>query len=661
MRRRQLLLTGGVAFTLLCIASLLRLGSDTTSLSDGILDTPRAHAPDSSFDSHGDHPAHAPDVTGHRNDGHALDIQSGSSASSSPSSSKANLKFKPAPAGVHPVQFLIAEAEKELEATRARQSTNLAQAVAEYRRRYGIPPPPNFNKWFEFAQAKGVQLIDEFDMVHESITPFWGLKPSTIRERATEALGFDNALLGVQIRNGKITHMDGGADWQREATSGMMGTFLKWLPDMDLCFNLHDESRVVVPHDDMARLVRKAKELNMPAANIPSPKNRFTEKPKGLNDGTRFEESKLTRFNVFAHQPTWTHSRMSCPPDSPSRALEEEDRNDDVSRYGMSELGFVYNVSAMSDICYTPSLSSTFGFFDRPNAYNIVHDLFPIFSQSKISSYADILYPSPWYWYEKVHYDESQDMPWEQKKGRLYWRGSTTGGFSRNGGWRRQHRQRFVQKINAVDSAKILSKAGSGPKENWGTQAVPRGDYKHLMDVYFSGVGQCDPGDCVAQKEFFNIQGHAEQHDAWGFKYLLDIDGNAFSGRFYAFLRSRSLTYKWAVFREWHLEWLKPWAHYIPLSLQGDDWVEAVRYFADREDGTAEAERLANQQREWADKVLRHEDMEVWFFRLLLEYALIDSFARSLTYLLTHSHSPTHHLTFIYPCCRPPILLLTRG
>ncbi|KAI0506759.1 hypothetical protein F5B22DRAFT_436253 [Xylaria bambusicola] len=623
MRRRQLLLTGVVAFILICLASIFRLGSGS-SLSDGILDHPQGHAPDTGLGGQPPRPAPASDK-GSNQDGtrKSEDNSQSSSASSSFAGSSPDLKYKPAPRDVHPIHFLVTQAEKELQATRAKQSKTLGQAIAEYRRRYGIPPPPNFNKWFEFAQAKGVQLIDEFDMVHESITPFWGLKPATIRERATEALGFDNALLGIQIRNGKITHMEGGADWQREATAGMMGKFLKWLPDMDLCFNLHDESRVVVPYDDMARLVRKAKEVNMPAANIPNPKNAFTEKPKGLNDGTRFEETKLTRFNVFAHQPTWTHSRLSCPPNSPARGLEEDERNDDVSRYGMSDLGFVYNVSAMSDICYSPTLSSTFGFFDRPNAYNIVHDLFPIFSQSKISSYADILYPSPWYWYEKVHYDESQDMPWEEKVNKFYWRGSTTGGFSRNGGWRRQHRQRFVQKINAADNAKILSNAGGTRKEKWETVAVPRGDYRHLMDVYFSGVGQCDPGDCVAQKEFFNIQGHAEQHDAWGYKYLLDIDGNAFSGRFYAFLRSKSLTYKWAIFREWHLEWLKPWAHYIPLSLQGDDWVEAVRYFADREEGRAEAERLANQQRDWAEKVLRHEDMEVWFFRLLLEYGRV--------------------------------------
>lgn len=515
---------------------------------------------------------------------------------------------------------LITDAERDLEATKNRQSKTLQEAAAEYRRRYSLPPPPNFDKWFEFAQSKGVQLIDEFDTIHELITPFWGLRPATIRARAKEALGFDNALLGVQIRDGKVSYMQGGSDWQREATQGMMSLFIQHLPDMDLAFNIHDEPRVVVPHEDMVRLVEIAKGRNMPAANaVLVPRNAFTPKPKGLNEGSRFEETKLTRFNVFAHQPTWTHSRMSCPPNSPARELEEDERTDEVGGYGLSELGFVYNVTAMSDICLSPSLGETYGFFDRPNAYNVVHDLFPIFSQSKISSYADILYPSPWYWYEKVAYDEDRDMEWAKKTDQLYWRGSTTGGFSRNGGWRRQHRQRFVRKINAADQAKVLVNRGDEANPDWQVKEVPRGDYRDLMNVFFSHVGQCDPGDCDAQREFFTVKGHADQQDAWGYKYLLDIDGNAFSGRFYAFLKSRSLVYKFAVFREWHFEWLRPWVHYIPLSLQGDDWLESVRFFGDGALGKKEAERMAMQGRDWANKVLRREDMEVWFFRLLLE------------------------------------------
>lgn len=595
MRPRQILTLGAIVLFCFCIFTLFNLGAP-----QGRAILPTATTPKSP-------PAQHPDA-GPRPPGTGTD------------NGEPRSQFKPAPGGSHPMWHLIKDAETKLEETKTRQSKTLQEAVTEYRRRYGIPPPPNFDKWFEFATSKGVQLIDEFDMIHELITPFWGLKPSTIRERAMEALGFGNQLLGIQIRNGKISYLQGGGDWQRDATEGMMKSFVAHLPNMDLAFNIHDEPRVVVPDDDMSRLVDVAKNKNMKKANaVTNPRNTFT-KPKGLNDGTYFTETKLTRFNVFAHQPTWTHSRMSCPADSPARALEESDRVDDVEKYAMSDLGFVYNDTAMADICYSPSLSSTYGFFDRPNAFNIVHDLFPIFSQSKISSYNDILYPSPWYWYEKVAYEESKDMAWEAKKDQLYWRGSTTGGFSRNGGWRRQHRQRFVQKINMADQAKVLVNRGDETHPKWEVKEVPRGDYKDIVNVAFSHVGQCDPGDCDAQKEFFQVTSRVEQQDAWQYKYLLDIDGNAFSGRFYAFLKSRSLIYKYTIFREWHYEWVKAWAHYIPLSLHGEEWLESVRFFGDGDLGKKEAERIALQGRDWANKVLRKEDMEVWFFRLLLEY-----------------------------------------
>lgn len=533
---------------------------------------------------------------------------------------KGGPKPKEAPdSGSHPIRFLIDDAERDLAAKRKSQSKTLEDAVKEYRRRYGMPPPPHFDKWFAFAKSNGVQMVDEFDTIYDLITPFWGLKPKTIRSRAKEALGGDNNLVGVAIRNHEVTYIQGGLEWQQNATKGMMEKFIQYLPNMDLAFNIHDEPRVVVPHDDLARLVKKAKDETMPAANKNErPTNDFSMDAPELNDGRSFDETKKSRFNVFAHQPTWTNSRMSCPPDSPARILEDDERSDDLSRYGMSELGFVYNATAISDICLTPSLSSTYGFFDRPNAYNVVHDLFPIFSQSKISSYGDLIYPSPWYWYEQVAYDEEKDVAWKEKANKLYWRGSTTGGFSRNGGWRRQHRQHFVQKINARDQVKIMVNHGGNENPHWEVEEVPRSEYSDLVDVQFSHIGQCDPGDCEAQIQFFNPVEHVDQQDAWKSKYLLDMDGNAFSGRFYAFLQSRSLVFKLAVFREWHYEWLKPWAHYIPLSLQGDDWLEAVRFFDDNE-RNSEAERIAMAGRDWANKVVRKEDMEAWFFRLLLE------------------------------------------
>ncbi len=521
----------------------------------------------------------------------------------------------------HPIHQLITKAELDFDSLKSRQSKTLAEAVDEYRRRYKLSPPPNFDQWFQLAKERNVRLIDEYDTIYHALLPFWALDPAVIRKRAREALGFDNAFIGVLIRDGVVVTAAGGSEWQQKSTTSMLASFVKYLPDMDLPFNVHDEPRVIVPSDDLSRMIATAKDKTMPISfTTPLPRNAWSPRPADVDDGKSFSESKTTRFNEFAHQPTWTHSRLSCPPESPARALDESMR-DDPSSFTFSELGLISNHTAFSDICLSPSLREKFGFFDRPNAFKIVHDLFPIFSQSKISSYQDILYPSPWYWSGKVAYREKDDTPWENKKKQLFWRGSTTGGFSRNGGWRRQHRQLVVDKMNALDKAKIFSNQSQSDSAtvSWRSREVQRQDYKDMFDVKFSHVGQCDPGDCAAQKEYFEVVKPTKPHDAWSYKYLLDMDGNAFSGRFYAFLQSASMIFKMAIFREWHEEWLQPWIHYVPLSLQGDEYLESVRYFEEEEIGKLQARRMADQSSEWARQALRNEDLEVWLFRLLLE------------------------------------------
>lgn len=542
----------------------------------------------------------------------------------------------------HPAAQLTEEAERSFQKVVSRQSKTLGQAVEEYRRRNGIPPPPHFDKWYEFAVRNGVQLIDEFDTITRSLLPFWALSPATIRERVRLALGDEeNALIGVMIRDGNVVKIEYGQEWQQQATVGMMKEFIQYLPDMDLAFNIHDEPRVVVPSDELSVLVRKGQE-NMQAAvkTDQPPRGAFSPRPSDLGDGKRFEVATTSPFNRFAHQQTWTHARLSCPIGSQARNYEDN-AADNYTSYAAGPLNYIYNQTAFADICNSPSFSSTFGFFERPNAFNIIHELLPVFSQSKISSFQDILYPSPWYWFGKVGYDENHDTTWENKTNSLYWRGSTTGGFSRNGGWRRQHRQHIVKRLNAHDKAKIL--VDSDEKLGLVVQEVNRQDYERFIDVKFSHIGQCDPGDCDAQKEFFHVTERVDGQDAWYYKHLLDMDGNAFSGRFYAFLRSKSLTYKMALFQEWHQDWLWPWIHYIPLSLNTSEHLDLVRWFGggdaqpehsdDADDDKAKANKggngdsagekkareIAERSTEWAEKVLRNVDFEVWFFRLLLE------------------------------------------
>jgi hypothetical protein len=42
-----------------------------------------------------------------------------------------------------------------------RQSKTLSQAVAEYKRRYGRPPPKGFERWWSFARQNNIKIVDD--------------------------------------------------------------------------------------------------------------------------------------------------------------------------------------------------------------------------------------------------------------------------------------------------------------------------------------------------------------------------------------------------------------------------------------------------------------------------------------------------------------------
>ena len=417
----------------------------------------------------------------------------------------------------------------------------------------------------------------------------------------------------------------------------MTRNFVHMLPDMDIAFNAHDEPRIVVPHDELSQMISHARSGSMrKASENEELRNDFSARPSDMTSGRRIQEYSVSRFNEYAHQNTWVPSRLSCSPNSPARDFTEASE-DNTTAYATGRLGFIYNTTAFSDVCLSPSLKGRHAFFDRPNAFSVAHDLIPIFSESKISSFQDIPFPSLWHWYGKLFsnttsdmhlkneelYEEEKDPVWQNKTNVLWWRGSTTGGYSREGGWRRQHRQRVIRKFSGLDKTNILREPDVNGTSEWSPERVRRSQYQHLVDVKFSGICQCDPGDCEAQQEFFDVAPFANVSSTWQHKHLLDMDGNAFSARFYGLMRSRSLVYKMAVFREWHDEWLKPWLHYIPLSLHGNEYLEVIRYFSEEGEGNELARQLASSKREWAMKALRREDMEVWFFRLLLEYGRV--------------------------------------
>jgi Glycosyl transferase family 90 len=517
----------------------------------------------------------------------------------------------------HPIEVLVERSRKEFQQTLGKQSTTLSQTVKEYKRRNGMHPPPKFDVWYDFATSNNVVMIDEYDMINDMLRPLWGLPPAAIRESARNFLGYSNTglsyFVGLFIRNRRVVpteikHFRDGHQFGDRVTM-MMEKFVNHLPDMDLIFNGKDEPTIILPHDELHQLVQLAHNRKQPKVRTPS--NSFT-RPSDLSDEIQLHYG--SDLYSIARMTAWNRLIASCPLDSPARL---DHGTDLTSSFAYGPLGFIYNVTAFKEVCNQPSLPYHHGFFDQA-ATLITSPVFaPVFSVSKASIFNDIIFPTV-YLYMDEGYDEQKDIAWAQKRDQLHWRGGTSTGFTTTEGWRRHHRQRFVKAVNNItDAVKVLRKEGDVWEEAYLEPRVAR----ELFDVKISKISDLTTSEAEAEQvQELGVAPYEDRQMLWQWKFLLDIDGLGQSGRYYALLRSKSLVFKCSMIREWHDEWLRPWVHYVPLGLNGSDWFEAVRYFALDETGQALGESMANESRVWAHRVLRKVDMEVWMFRLLLEY-----------------------------------------
>ncbi|KAH0565848.1 hypothetical protein GP486_000745, partial [Trichoglossum hirsutum] len=498
----------------------------------------------------------------------------------------------------HPVDELMKSAQQHYQKMVQGQSKTLKEAVREYKRRYNRSPPPNFDIWFEYARANGVILVDEYDVIMETLEPFWGIAPAEIRRRIQSAMksGKNTKILSIKNHTANGVPND---DWLIEEIKSWLPETLAYLPDVDLILNSLDEPRVVVPRDMLDSIFQ----------------HRFTGASSSNVGEPSVSEVTPVHFADTNKQNVWSFATLSCPVDSPSRQPS-------LTHHSATHmhLHFVRNVTAAKDICSKPEYATTHGFFASPDSFLFTNTLVPIFSQSKLSSFQDILYPSPYYseGYDLGRYVEEEDVNWEEKHNELYWAGSTTGGHSHEGNWRYQHRQRLVDFVNKKDQdIMLLNETRPG---KWVTYHDVMGTMSQLFNVKFTAVLQCDAVDCIEQKAHFHVDDRVEMSQAYGSKFVLDLDGNSFSGRFYRLLGSKCAVLKQTIFREWHDDWIVPWVHYIPVSMGMTELPEIMRYLALTPAGQDRSKRIAEDGRAWAQRALRKEDMQSAFFRLLLEY-----------------------------------------
>ena len=555
------------------------------------------------------------------------------------------------PVDAHPISGLMQEADKNWRKYEEGRSTSFRQTVRNYRRKHGRHPPPGFKEWYKYARSRNVHNVDDFDQIMDDIRPFWAIEPKVIRNLAANMWRDNDAgVSGLHIRNHKIAKETNGA-WRSETLKTLIEKFVKYIPDMDIAMNRLDQPRVVVPWEDMQALLGKEKETRK---TPPETSDEFSTNMEGLlNIEVEGDEGPKEDPGWYSHagKQYMEIASTACPPESPARA-NDTDTQDTEGTYKNPLGGLITNFNLSSDLCTVgPQIQDKHGMLYSSSSMIATKRLVPIFGECKVNINSDILFPANMYFKHDDRYDYNGkwDIDWKDKKDVMIWRGVTSGGTQTQDNWRQMHRQRLVMQVNATEMAgkevRILTEMPEkrGEYENY-REFHPSHFAEEHTDVGFTETMSCIP-DCSFYDNVWTLKPPVKLGEQFENKFLVDVDGHSFSGRWIAFLESKSLPIKATIFREWHDSRLFAWRHFVPMDNRYDDVYTLLTYFlgvgtppdARTPDGSdangkayvarhdVEGTRIADQGREWAKKVLRRDDIEVILLILRTPYAVTNA------------------------------------
>ncbi|KAJ7759357.1 glycosyl transferase family 90-domain-containing protein [Mycena maculata] len=435
----------------------------------------------------------------------------------------------------------------------ARQSQTLEQAAARYILRNDRAPPRNYDKWFRFAKSRGC-LIDEYDQIHRDFEPFYQLARDDpaffgrMVDRGSQlAIAEDMGMKTFKVVNGEISMTDQRGSSYNDGWMAMLQNISALLPDMNIVVNHRDEPRVAFnPRDPHARSGALDASDAMPFRNAPHPTSKY-----------------------------YKDERHCIVPNEPK--------------------GFMtYANDANSFLLYSASA-------------DFATDLYPVLSQSKIyPCFSDILFPSEFHYtrsYWSPKYGFPDNVPWEEKKATLYWRGQSTGGWISGTNY------------HAFPRFKLLD--------------IARG-HGDIMDVaisaFYEWFCQLDGCDAAAIKAEYNITGAAApREEGYGYKYVFDVDGNSFSGRYLGLLKSGSLVFKSTLFTEYFDGWLQPFVHYIPVLPDLSDLVARIEWARAHD---AEARAIQRAGREFVERVITDAQNDCYWAAVLIEWGRLQEGGR---------------------------------
>ncbi|KAI1338286.1 glycosyltransferase family 90 protein [Xylariaceae sp. FL0016] len=541
----------------------------------------------------------------------------------------------------HPVDDLIYKnrVEGDRWLRHATVSTTLKLAVAEYKERHhGRSPPRNFDQWFEFAKRHESVVVDRFDQMEKDIFPFWGMKPTKIRE-GLEYLRTQPNIGVITIADGTVHHNEPSDASQKQVLDdlvSMISDFVEYLLPMSFAINLGERPRVLVPWDDVHRLRMAGNRSGFQLLSGHRQKRGDSE----IAAPDHSSANTMPSLKPYVSEQEFRQLQaLACPPGSSTRGGVHWNVRDFCASCTLphSHHQFIGDWQMSLDPCHQPDIFNLHDFHTTPHRSELYQNLLPLFSRSKTGSFNDILIPM-------IRPDSGSDYDntlYTQKHDAVFWQGDVKNIPSiTHKSLHGSHRHRLVhlaQNASAIDEVPVLLGIGSGVNSRFRYEDTHVKAASAVMPFKFALVneeGTCGDANCQFLQHEFGLE---KPRDALANRYvmLLDsIDGPA--PDLLKTLRSHSVPVISTIFHEWYTERLMPWVHFVPIDLRFHALHSTMSYFVGlrgrgnlngREQLTEgrkeDAKWIAEEGRKWADKAIRREDMEIYLFRLLLEWGRV--------------------------------------
>ncbi|KAM7224397.1 glycosyltransferase [Rhypophila decipiens] len=580
----------------------------------------------------------------------------------------------------HPLRRLIYDSRVGASRwlVQAATSNSLPVAVREYEaRHHGRKPPAKFDVWYDFASLRYSPIVDHFAQINSDLLPFWGLSAQKIREDIGR-LSSEPGIAMVKIKSGRASHDPIPNSAERASLDDlveMINTFAEHLPDMELAINTNETPRVLAPWDHVQNSISAG-----------AGESKYYKRDTVPPEEKLFQESEATSNPL---QSTTTPVRalremtgLACPSGTGMRSGVHWNTRDFCSSCAkpQSQGQYPTDWALYQELCHQPDLLRLHSFYMTSPKLRPLQELVPVFSRSKTDSYRDILIPlQPSGQPPNPSEHKEEDKDFTSKRKALFWRGSVDRRSKRTTTTSQQqqdlihggHQERLVHLVNnninhTIRSETTLILPASKSKDSNNVDKFTY-NYQHLPTESLNNMLPFDVGFTTyygTNKAEMTIKPGDNDNDndsALKNQYTLTIDsdsGPPAQNIFLTVLHSTSVPFYGSIFKEWYTERLLPWVHYVPVDLRWHALHGTLAYFTgleppedkvkpvvDGKNNKKEVEKsrggndnflgmqgnvldgrwIADEGRKWAGKALRREDMEVYLFRLLLEWARVVS------------------------------------